>query len=282
VYKDGSLRSSTQSGIPDKKSGPLTIGSAFNLTNFFDGAIDDVRIYNRPLSASELQDVIAGNDSNDSPPTGLTGHWGFNEGSGQTANDSSGKGHDGTLGQNSNSGSDDPTWTTGKSGTGLRFGGNDLVRIADHSDFALPAYSWAMWVKADASPSGALTSQTLSNASEQFVFSWDHTSSSFRTAAAHKAGSTWRSSRITSSLNGGAWYHIAATYDGSSLKVYLNGNLQNSVSMGRPNTTSGNLYIGSGQTSQSSPVSFFKGVIDEVSIYNRALSASEIQALASQ
>ena len=79
-------------------------------------------------------------------------------------------------------------------------------------------------------------------------------------------------------LSTNTWYHVAGTYDGSDIKVYLNGQPQ-----GTPTSVTGSiepisspLYIGSDPSSQGR---FFKGLIDEVEIYNRALSASEIQAI---
>ena len=91
------------------------------------------------------------------------------------------------------------------------------------------------------------------------------------------SGVGWvRSDNVYLSTN--TWYHVAATYDGSEIKVYLNGQPQ-----GTPTSVTGSiepisspLYIGS---DPGSPGRFFKGLIDEVEIYNRALSASEIQAI---
>jgi hypothetical protein len=71
------------------------------------------------------------------------------------------------------------------------------------------------------------------------------------------------------------WTHFAATYDGSSLKIYLNGILENEVPWSRgifPGTAP--LCIGEAYSQ-----SLFNGMIDEPTLYNRALSASEIQAI---
>jgi hypothetical protein len=76
------------------------------------------------------------------------------------------------------------------------------------------------------------------------------------------------------------WYHVAGTYDGSTAKIYVNGVLDNSV----PKTgtilasTAGPLFIGQNVAGFGS-VEFFNGFIDEVSLYNRALSDTEIQAI---
>ena len=74
----------------------------------------------------------------------------------------------------------------------------------------------------------------------------------------------------------GNWHHIACTYDGTSASIYVDGELQNSVSI------SGSLHMPSqqilaGARSTSPPSDFFNGAIDDIRIWNRALSASEIQ-----
>jgi Concanavalin A-like lectin/glucanases superfamily/Chitobiase/beta-hexosaminidase C-terminal domain/Glucodextranase, domain B/Bacterial Ig-like domain len=71
------------------------------------------------------------------------------------------------------------------------------------------------------------------------------------------------------------WYHIVGTYDGSNIKIYINGQLQNSVpASGTISTNTLNLEIGRWRDAYRE---YFNGLIDEVAIYKRALSATEIQ-----
>jgi hypothetical protein len=73
----------------------------------------------------------------------------------------------------------------------------------------------------------------------------------------------------------GTWYHVAMTYDGSSLKQYVNGNLDGSVSATGPIVTGNQpLYIGSQRDGWR-----FNGRVDELSLYNRALSQAELLAI---
>ncbi len=77
-------------------------------------------------------------------------------------------------------------------------------------------------------------------------------------------------------LDSSTWYHVAATWDGSETKLYVNGVLDGTHPVdwvGKANTAPLNI----GQRGQGDD--FFDGLIDEVEIYNRALSASEIQAI---
>ncbi len=80
-------------------------------------------------------------------------------------------------------------------------------------------------------------------------------------------------------ITNGVWYHAAATYDGTSMRLYLNGTLDNEIAVSQPVDASSNAYasIGSALNSTGLPSGFFNGVIDEVRIWNRALSQAEIR-----
>jgi hypothetical protein len=74
------------------------------------------------------------------------------------------------------------------------------------------------------------------------------------------------------------WHHVAGTYDGSFLRIYVDGHLENSVARtGTISTGAADVLIGY----RPSPTGFFPGLIDEVAMYNRALSASEILSIVS-
>jgi hypothetical protein len=77
----------------------------------------------------------------------------------------------------------------------------------------------------------------------------------------------------TNAIQFGTWTHVAETYDGAVLRLYVNGSLDSSlVATGGVKNTTQTLRLGRG-----TPGYFFNGLIDEVSLYNRALSSAEIQ-----
>jgi len=76
-------------------------------------------------------------------------------------------------------------------------------------------------------------------------------------------------------INADQWYHVAGTNDGSSLKLYVNGRLEGSASSSSLTGFSYNAYIGCDPTY---PL-YYNGLIDDVRIYDRALSAAEIEEL---
>lgn len=80
--------------------------------------------------------------------------------------------------------------------------------------------------------------------------------------------------RVTTTLTSGVWQHVVATFDGSTMRLYVNGVLQASNSFtGSISHSSTSLLIGGGSTDGP-----WKGSVDEALIYNRALSLAEIQA----
>ena len=87
--------------------------------------------------------------------------------------------------------------------------------------------------------------------------------------------------RPTSTTNtwlAGTWYHVAVTFDGGEYKVYVNGLLENSLSNTYSILNNSNaITLGSVPLPPTS--TFFDGLLDEMTLYNRALAASEIQAI---
>jgi hypothetical protein len=87
-------------------------------------------------------------------------------------------------------------------------------------------------------------------------------------------------STVTSStsLQPNTWYHVAGTYDGSAIRLYIDGILEASTpATGALATSSNHLNIGHDPSSPVDSRRFWNGIIDEVKIYNRALSAAEVR-----
>ena len=78
--------------------------------------------------------------------------------------------------------------------------------------------------------------------------------------------------KVKSGLGTGAWRHVVGTYDGKEMKLYIDGKMRDSRKLSVPIKQGGNLLIGKRGTY------FFRGMIDEVKVYNRALSADKVFA----
>ena len=205
--------------------------------------------------------------------SGLVGYWKFDESTGQIVNDSSGNANNGTLGATSSPGTDDPTWATGKIAKGLDFDGvNDDVRIPDSISLRPPTgVTVAAWVKADVLSGGkTAVDKRLSGSADSYVLGTLGTSVRFC------AAETSTQCAVGGTLTTGAWYHLAGTFDGSSSKAYLNGVLVATYAWSNP-LSYAPFSVLIGAEDQNGAITLrFDGVIDEVRIYNRALSAGEI------
>lgn len=83
-----------------------------------------------------------------------------------------------------------------------------------------------------------------------------------------------------SALSNGSWYHVVATYDGSSVKLYVNAALVNSTAAsGSISEVNTSLCLGNEALSTSCSGQYFSGSLSDVRIYNRAINANEVQAL---
>ncbi len=193
-------------------------------------------------------------------------HWHFDEGTGTVAHDVDGQ-HNGALGD----GNTDhrPIWSVGG---GLSFDGvNDKVKVPDSDalDMAGNALTISVWFKRQAATAGVLVKKV--DASNGYQLSI--TASGALQFEIRQAGTTQTvTSTTTIPLN--QWRHIAARYDGSALRVFINGTIDTATTAatGALVATTEPLWIG-GDTP------YLNGALDDLSIYNRALSNAEITNL---
>ena len=194
-------------------------------------------------------------------PAGLIASYSFNEGTGTTLTDRSGKGHTGTIAG--------ATWTTqGKSGGALSFDGiNDWVTVNDANDLDLTT---GMTLEAWVRPSSLASWRTvlLKQRTGGLVYSlYASNDSSLAESDINIVADLGTRRRRRSPLN--TWSHMAVTYDGTMLRLFVNGIEVSSRAMsGAMTTSTGVLRIGGNSVWNE----FFAGRIDEVRIYNRALT----------
>jgi fibronectin type 3 domain-containing protein len=200
-----------------------------------------------------------------SAPTGLVAAYGFDEGGGATTADQSGNGNSGSL--------SNTLWAAGgKFGSALSFNGSARVNIADSATLRLTTgMTLEAWVRPIAL--GDWSTVILKERSGFYAHALYAATDNGRPSA-HVYTSGDNELRGTSQLPLGAWTHLAGTYNGSTLALYVNGALAAS----RPATGSiiantGPLRIGGNAIWGE----YFNGLIDEVRVYSRALSSSEIQ-----
>lgn len=216
------------------------------------------------------------------PPQAAAGQWTFDSGTGTSAADSSGGGNDGSL-------VNGPQWTTGVSGRALSFdGGRAAVLMSGAGNVAnlhkggLTVSAWIRPVSAGGGGRGRIIDKD--NNDEGWFFSMD-SSSRIQFAVDQFNGSN--PSRIsTDGIDLNRWQHVAATWDGSTrgsnIHVYIDGVPADAGVVngsGSPYDDSGTpLTVGNraGDLTRG-----FAGGIDEVRVYNRVLTPSEIRDLSS-
>src|SRR5882724_2948946 len=202
--------------------------------------------------------------------SGLVAGYSFAEGSRTTVADVSGNNNRGTLGGG-------VTWTTqGKFGNALVFNGASFVTIPAAASLNLTT---AMTLEAWIYPTTAATNWSTALMREQpgeFVYTLYVGSPSnspnvfFNTGA---SSSTERGVAGPSALPVNTWSHLAGTYDGAVVRLYVNGaQVASRAFTGTIGSTTGALRIGGNGVWGE----YFTGRIDEVRIYNRALTPAEI------
>lgn len=197
----------------------------------------------------------------------LVAEWSFDEALGRTAFDTSGNGHDGLI--------EAAEWSIGARGGGLVFDGDSYVEVPDHADLGLEAegtlQAWARYSneglggqiigKCLAGGTGVDCNYDLGLADPAFV------------SAAFCLGDTTDASCTDISSHGFdrmVWHQVVVTWDGTLLRVYVDGLLKKlEWQTITPAANEEPLLIGNG----------FVGRLDEVKIYDRALTAKEVASL---
>ncbi len=259
------------SGAIATSNAPLRIGGNTIFGEFFQGRIDDIRIYNKALSPDEIARDM---DAPVAPPTTSAGPiaaYSFDEGGGTTLTDFSRAGNSGVI-----SGA---TWVPGggKFSGALFFDGeNDWVTVNDADTLDL---SSTLTLEAWIYPTNVTDWRSI------LVKEQEGQPSAYGLFAANglapsPAGKVYLTNGVNERLYGAAplarntWSHIAFTYDGETMRFYLNGaQVSSRVLRGTVLTSKNPLRIGGNGVYGE----FFQGKIDEVRIYNRTLSIGEIQ-----
>jgi hypothetical protein len=207
---------------------------------------------------------------------GLVGHWKFDEVIGNRATDSVGSAH-GTLIDTEAS-----DWTDGAIGNSLNLdGGTEKVVINNTSALNVGAnnadFSVAFWFQLEAGPNGQWRSVIhKGNTGEERGFAiWMHPDSNKLHYRISTSASWNEGGNSNAFLQENKWYHVAYVKAGNQLSLYLDGKKDASVTL--QGTTIGN----TGPIAVGGISNNVDGAFDELRIYNRALSAANIQELAS-
>src|SRR3989338_11291715 len=208
------------------------------------------------------------------PPSnlGLVGYWSFNEGIGPYAGDSSGNRNQGTL-------TNGPTWVDGKRGKALSFdGSNDYVDAGGAIlDTVTNKFTVSVWVKNGVGNQG--TFFVANTASTGDLYDWglyNAFGSNVYCFYIKNVSNVIVNSCSTSLATVGMWIHVVGVYYGTNTSIYISGVQEDSdIQTGNVKDTGHNTRIGR----WTDTLPFFRGAVDEVRVYNRALTPSEVEGL---
>ncbi|MEN9328307.1 MAG: hypothetical protein RI947_1115 [Candidatus Parcubacteria bacterium] len=294
LYVDGkqvNINSSlTATGSITGSSAGFNAGNDYSESTTWNGYFDEIKVYNYARTAGQIQAEYTTKGSTDTTGTalgaqdqkflssGLVGYWKMDEsaingcvGGANDACDSSGNGNDGAY-------NGDTVTAAGKFNRGVTLDGTgDYISVPDSSSLdASTSVTVAAWIYVDSYTSSYPRIITKGSAYDlhMYVFGggegrleWD----------IRIPGETDTTTPVSAAVPLNQWTHVAATYNGSSSKVYVNGKLQSQLNGLSGSITNTNNDLGIGAIATGS--NYFPGDIDEARIYNRALSDTEIRSL---
>ena len=197
---------------------------------------------------------------------GLVSHWTFDDdASGIAVVDGSGNGHNGTAQQNT-----EVLHTTGRIDGALSFNGiDDHIEVPFHENLNITgSLTLSAWIK----PAGGGTYEYIVSRWQgpySYMLFTGHNKAGFYV----EAGGNNANATFETELNDGQWYHLVGTWDGSQATIYVDATATAGTLGQGDVTTSGNgLIIGSRTGSDY----FFTGSLDDVRVYDKALSTTEV------
>jgi hypothetical protein len=226
------------------------------------------------------------------PVTQQAGIWHFDEGQGQKALDSSGYNKHGQLGALAGVDAADPVWVTRRfDNAALNFNGSHFVKITNSGPLQPAKVSVEAWVKAESTeptvlPYVVAKGGNLCQFATYAIYLHNDTAGNYGVPYFYISDGTtyYESPEGAPSLWDGKWHHLVGTYDRIKVRLYVDGvqigtGTPSTAAIGYASFTNKNLYIGDYDGDSNICNDYnggFVGNIDDVRIWNKALTASEV------
>ncbi len=280
VYRDGIEVKNRQAQATYQGTGSFYIGSLQGTELFFEGQLADLRIWKEVRTPQEIQDGmnsrLIGNES------GLMAYWPFDESEGTTVKDKTGNGNDGKISgavwQQEELDLITPASPTEQSPQSVPTfdGKDDYIEVPYKSELNPAQFTLSCWVKVAGGQGkwrSPVTSRHAKGRHEGYkLYAGTNNKWQFWTGD----GKRWVT-LIGSDVVLNTWTHVAATYDGSKMTLYINGEPVGTPVQSKINlNTTYPLRIGAGKT-EGNPGFFFNGEITEVRLWNRVHSQDQIK-----
>ncbi len=278
LYVDGNFRNSVAwTGTPGAPTGtePLQFGRYHNYPNSFSGEMDEITLWNRALSADEVNYLkhrrLSGKED------GLVGYWRFSEGSGLVANNTATNAYHGSI-------LNGASWVNSHAAIALepistnclKFDGtNGYVQVTNNATLNAYPLTVGAWFR---TTNTSLVQGLVSKYADGSANGWSmFVQSGHLRAFYYRSFVNYLDLTSAGSVADGDWHHAAWVVDASGGKLFLDGALVGSGSWpGVPSASTSTEPLQIGR--YYNYADRFLGTIDEVTVWNRALAASEIQA----
>jgi hypothetical protein len=219
--------------------------------------------------------VLTGQSSAAIDEGSVAGLWLFDEGEGEEAKDSSMNGNDGEL-------IGKIEWVTGMFGTALEFDNDtgNVVSIPDDDSLDLENWTIAAWVKLENMGNwvAIMTKEEVSVVRNYGL--WLEMASQVLGAHIRVDAANYEWCYGTTSISDDEWHHVAGTYDGETMRAYVDGALEKEIAypIAKDNMpmNDGPLQIGA---SIHNPEWYIWGIIDDVGLFNVALELDDIKTI---
>ena len=256
-------------------------------SNYLNASIDDVAVYPSALSLAKVQQHFTDSGrslSGPAAPSDTYGHavyadspdlyWRLGETSGTTATDVSGNEADGVYSGGYTQGRSGAV--SGTSDKAVQFDGASGTVASAGSVNNPTVYSEELWFNATTQHGGKLigfgnTQSGTSSSYDRHVYMENSGQLTFGTYTGQLNTAT-----SSQSYNDGQWHQMVATQGSDGMKLYVDGALVGTNPQTEAQSYSGYWRVG-GDTVWSGDSNFFDGTIDEVAVYSKALSASDVQ-----
>ncbi len=183
--------------------------------------------------------------------------------------DNSGSGNDGDC-----SGTTCPTTSVGKFNGAINFDGiNDYISSKNIS-ITQSNFSVSAWVKWSGVPTPNIAVAVTKDPTFTLGFGWSP--NPHKPTMWISGGSGYVGANGTTSIDDNVWHHLVGVFDGANVKIYVDGTIEGTKIAGTTSVVSTNKLINIGAINSSIHNQNWNGLIDEVAIFNRTLSATEI------
>lgn len=284
-YINGAEKTLTNRGANPVSTAVITTSIPLKLGvrdgNFYPlkGRLDEVRLWKSIRTEAEIKANMfreLGTDAN------LIASYKMSDGSGTSLTDNSGNSNTGTL-------TNGPTWKLSGAFSGprqaLEFdGSNEYITFGSSSKMNLTtSVSLEAWVKLNSTTTQDFVVGKIVHGGSNYGYGMYINNGNLGgeagqvTFIAGRSWNFWPSVRSNARLEAGKWYHLAATFDGRYLKIYINGMLDATYDNGSTYTivdSGDNLKIG---YCSSLGNNYFNGAMDEIRVWSNAISADQIR-----